>query len=97
MGESLFYHPGKRDAVEKQCLCRFLADTGLDAANGGIDALSGGIDVRNFASPALFEGPCLQVSGGAHQGDLAALQFERNVLQGDEAFAGLGLGVIQIV
>ena len=41
--------------------------------------------------------PTFEVAGGAKQRHLGAFQFEGYVLQGDEAFAGLGLGVIQVV
>ena len=43
------------------------------------------------------QGPVLQVSGGTEEAELAAFEFEGDVLQSDEAFAGLGVGVVEIV
>ena len=48
-------------------------------------------------SRLLAHGPFFQVAGGAEESDLAALEFEDYVFEGDGAFAGLGAGVIEIV
>src|ERR1700691_4209459 len=43
------------------------------------------------------QGPVLEVSGGAEEAELAAFEFEGDVLESDEALAGLRVGVVEIV
>ena len=43
------------------------------------------------------QGPVVQVSSDAQEFDLRAFEFEGDVLQGDESFAGLRAGVVEIM
>ena len=43
------------------------------------------------------ERPLLQISGGSQDAELAAFEFEGDVLQRDEPLAGLRPGVVKIV
>src|SRR5579863_5518535 len=54
----------------------------------------------SFSNSTLLvraQGPAFQVSGGAQETELAALEFESDVLQRDETLAGLRVGVVKIM
>jgi hypothetical protein len=55
------------------------------------------LNLQRFRLLVRPQSPSFQLSRRPQHAQLAALQFERHILQGDEAFAGLRPGLIEIV